>query len=213
MNCPRASFFWGYLSIAVATLVASCTKQCPCEATTSAATTTCGAERATQPTPQSADVVGIWGGYWSPSNGKVETERYLFSKDGRWGWLATNKEEGCLERGVAQRSGRWSMQGDQLVLEEHQRKEIAGCKDSRAQGIDKVRDKAAAGPLVCREPALNEVRNTTALVERVAVGQCPPNREAEQQDKSYACLSIGGKAFWRHPQRETEDEALFLGEK
>lgn len=213
MSTRRFKFIGTYLSIAVAPWVVSCATRCPCQAAPTAAATASGAENTAQPTAQPVDVVGFWRGYWSPSNGTVETEGYLFLQDGRWGWLATDTEVGCLERGVAQRSGRWSLQGGRLVLEELQRKEISGCKDSPSPKVDKDGDKAAAGPPACREPELNAVRNATARVERVAVGQCPPNQEAEQQDKSYACLSIGGKAFWRHQTRETVDEALFLGEK
>jgi hypothetical protein len=39
-----------------------------------------------------------------------------------------------------------------------------------------------------------------SVLERLALGECPPNREAEQLDDSYRCLSIGNQAFWRRDQ-------------
>jgi hypothetical protein len=34
-------------------------------------------------------------------------------------------------------------------------------------------------------------------VKGAALGECPPNSEAEKLDAAYLCRSIDGQAFWR----------------
>jgi len=156
-------------------------------------------------------LVGIWHGYWSPSKGNVETERYLFLSDGRWGWLATRKQVSCLEQGVSQKSGRWSLQGDQLALTELERQQITGCKEEKPPEGESQK-KAASRIESCHQPEIKVTRNQPAVVETLSIGQCPPNQEAQEQDRSYTCLSIGGRAFWRQAGSENADQRAFLGE-
>jgi hypothetical protein len=197
----------------LAPLAPACTRPCSCASEQAAATPTAGGENSVRPGNNAIDLVGLWRGYWSPARGSVETERYLFLPDGRWGWLAMSKEVNCLERGVTQRAGRWSLQGDRLVLEEKRRKEITGCKENASFGSDKGINRGGVDSAICREPEVRSVSDAQASIENIAVGQCPPNQEAEEQDTGYACLSIGGKAFWRYHGREKVDEETFLGTK
>jgi hypothetical protein len=112
------------------------------------------------------DVQGTWAEYWAPA-GRVETERYAFLADGRFGWLAPKQGRAADE--LAQRSGQYVVDGHDLVLR-----------------IDRER------PMQGTSAAVSPVR-----AERVSLGPCPPNQEARALDASYTCLSIGGRAFFR----------------
>jgi hypothetical protein len=45
------------------------------------------------------------------------------------------------------------------------------------------------------------------VVKELVLGECPPNREAENMDAGYLCRSMGGQAFWRRPISEAEKAA------
>jgi hypothetical protein len=217
MNMAR--HFLGLIWLLAALLNAGCGgAPCRCgepasSASTAASTASTGDRSANAIQASNINLVGVWRGYWSPSKGKVETERYLFLSDGRWGWLAMGKDLGCMERGIAQRSGTWSFRGEKLVLEERERREVVGCKDARPTPSEKSPMAGGANATTCSEPELSAVRHTEAVVETVPIGQCPPNQEAETQDQSYTCVSIAGKAFWRQAEPENVDKEAFLGDK
>jgi hypothetical protein len=129
-----------------------------------------------------APIDGLWVEFWA-LQGHADTQRYALFPDGRFGWCAAS--DGPARGG--RRWGRWTAQGDTLVL--------------RVQGADSGKDCQAAGCLVQHEPPLEE---------RLQLGPCPPNEEAKALDASYRCLSIAGQAFWRRTQ--ADDPAAYFPE-
>lgn len=124
------------------------------------------------------------------------------------------KEVRCLERGIVQRSGKWSVQGNLIAMQEVQRKEITGCLDKKAATGKKGKNKRSEPGLnECREPEFSVVVNDAPTVNRVSVEECPENQEAKKMDANYICLSIAGKVFWRQPDSENIDAAAFFGEQ
>lgn len=137
-------------------------------------------------------LVGMWQGFWS-LKGKVETDRFLFLEDGRWGWLATASTNATNTVQPVQRSGLWEMDEGIVVLTELQRKEIIGCKPESSSG-QSCKDEQRCEPC---SPEYRIVRHDTPVIERLAVDECPDNREAKTLDREYTCLSIGERIFWR----------------
>ncbi len=178
------------------------------------------------------DMVGLWRRFWSP-DGEAETERYLFLADGRWGWRAVPEDSAGGPPCVLRRSGRWGWRNGMLVIAEDEREERARCVHGSAQcGPSGQQGGAPAGAPAggcahrarhsghgghgeggcpCRKRQYRVVRPSSPKVEHLPVGDCPPNREAEHLDTTYACRSIGGQVFWRQSSGENVDEALFVG--
>jgi hypothetical protein len=48
--------------------------------------------------------------------------------------------------------------------------------------------------------------------QRLELGDCPPNREADALDAGYRCVSLGGKAFWHRGQNHAAQRARFFPE-
>jgi len=153
-------------------------------------------------------LVGIWQGFWS-LKGKVETDRFLFLEDGRWGWLATANTNATNTLQPVQRSGRWEMEEGIVVLTELQRKEIIGCK-RESPSVRSCEDEQRCEPC---SPEYRIVRHDTPVIERLAVGKCPDNQEAKTLDREYTCLSIGERVFWRKAiPVKREQDGFFTGE-
>ncbi len=153
-------------------------------------------------------LVGIWQGFWS-LKGRVATDRFLFLEDGRWGWLATTDTKVANTIRPVQRSGRWEMGEDVIVLTELRRKEFVGCKR------DSSSDQTCENTSDC-EPCSAEyrvIRHDTPVVERLTIGECPDNQEAKMLDQEYTCLSFGERVFWRKATpTKRERDRFFEGE-
>jgi hypothetical protein len=141
---------------------------------TAAATT--GAEQAAATEPLS----GLWVEFWA-LEGHADTQRYALFEDGRFGWCAAREGEG---RG-ARRWGRWTAEGETLVLQVQGRDQGPGCRDA-----------------ACRQS------HEPPVEERLQLGPCPPNEEAKALDATYRCISIAGQAFWRRAQ--ADDPAAYF---
>jgi hypothetical protein len=126
-------------------------------------TASAGAERA------NASLNGLWVEFWA-LEGHADTQRYALFEDGRFGWCSAREGAGQ----GARRWGRWTADGETLVL--------------RVEG----RDQGSA----CQEPACRQ-SHEPPIEERLQLGPCPPNEEAKALDASYRCISIAGQAFWR----------------
>jgi hypothetical protein len=166
-----------------------------------------------------SSLIGMWQGFWS-LKGSVETERFLFLQDGRWGWLATeetlkqpNPAEGSsADKGAevrvrpVQRSGRWEIERGVIALTELQRKEIIGCEKSVAT------ERPCESGLQCDRcnPEYRIVQNDVPVVERLTIGECPANREAEQLDSEYLCRMIDGRIFWKKTLPTERERDNFL---
>ncbi|MBN1652160.1 MAG: hypothetical protein JXA30_00110 [Deltaproteobacteria bacterium] len=150
-------------------------------------------------------MVGVWQGFWS-LKGRVETDRFLFLDDGRWGWLATVKSDESGRYSLIQRSGRWEAREGVVELTELQRKEILGCKERSWP----VRSCETSGDCEGCDGGYRIVHHDRPLVERISIGECPQNREAERLDNQYTCLSIGGRIFWRKAVPEKREQDRFI---
>jgi hypothetical protein len=135
---------------------------------------------AAQPAPAIAPqaLVGTWLEFWAPA-GRADTERYVFSEDGRFEWRAALSSNAK----VAGRTGQWALEpgrlGTLLVLHVQADEERMGCEDA-----------------TCR------VTHTPALEQKLPLGACPPNDEARALDPSYRCLGFDSHAFWHHEPLE-----------
>lgn len=138
------------------------------------------------------ELVGVWRGYWSPK-GCVRTESHTLSPEGQWRWKATYPDAERTADQVAERIGRWGRRGSVLVLVEEGYRELLGCRG----GSDGAGETGKTPDPACDEPRYRDVRHPSPVVKELALGECPPNREAEALDASYLCRSIGGQAFWR----------------
>jgi hypothetical protein len=131
---------------------------------------------------------GFWAQYWA-REGEAETQRYVFLADGRFGWLAPERD--APPQDPQQRSGTYAIEGDVLVLSVA-RERFAGCQTGCPHAEPRVVEHAAP------------MRITLDL------GECPPNEEAAQLDTGYKCLSVGGHAFWHRGAPEAQDSAPYF---
>lgn len=149
-----------------------------------------------------SSLVGLWRGYWSLKGGEVNTDKILFLADGRWGWIALHKNE----IGPIQRSGKWSVQGETVLLAETQRVEVVGCDETDT--TDKsCQDK---GKCQCRKPKYRVIQRDEPFIERLPMGECPLNNEAERLDRNYNCRSFSGRAFWRRSVPKDSEQVRFF---
>lgn len=129
------------------------------------------------------ELSGEWVEYWARS-GHVETDtqRYVFGEDGRFTWFAPSDPAHRLS--AARKAGRFVIEGEgavrALVLRV-EAEEFAGC----AKG--------------CQARAPQVAEHQPGIVERLELGECARNEEAQALDGRYACVAIGGRAFWRRP--------------
>lgn len=117
--------------------------------------------------PSAPDLTGFWAEFWAPPKGRAETQRFVFLGDGRFGWLAPRRDAAPVD--PLQRSGRFSFEGQSLVLEVERERFADGRVTEHAERVRMV----------------------------LELGECPDNQEARALDASYVCRSIGGRAFWR----------------
>jgi hypothetical protein len=120
------------------------------------------------------DLTGVWVEYWALS-GRADTQHYAFASDASFEWRAApNAPAG----GITRSWGKWALQPNAILLE------VAGQEHgSTCQGVA-----CTATP-------------EAHVVERLSIGACPPDREAQVLDSSYHCVSIDGRAFWRRAAR------------
>jgi hypothetical protein len=156
----------------------------PLPATTAAPASSGGEQAAAEPPLDAASLHGSWMEYWALA-GHADTQRYTFRPDGRFGWCAAPDTNAV----PARRWGRYSLEGEDLVLS--------------VQGEDASADCDGKGP--CRSA------HQPALEQRLPLGACPPNDEARALDAHYRCISVGGQAFWlRDGQGKSDVEAAAL---
>lgn len=130
-------------------------------------------------TPTPEQLTGAWTQYWSPA-GHADTQRYLFLADGRFSWGAPVHPAAPMA--PVEQSGHYRIEAGAVVLEvEHE--SFPGCSTCAAA--------QAAAP--------RTVEHSPAMQLQVELTACPPNEEAEHLDSGYACLGMGGHAFWRQP--------------
>jgi hypothetical protein len=127
-----------------------------------------------------ASLSGLWVEFWA-LEGHADTQRYALFEDGRFGWCSAREGAGQ----GARRWGRWTADGETLVL--------------RVEG----RDQGST----CQEPACRQ-SHEPPIEERLQLGPCPPNEEAKALDASYRCISIAGHAFWR--RSHADDPAAYF---
>lgn len=127
---------------------------------------------------------GAWVQYWAPS-GQADTQRYVFSADGRFTWTAAaGKDAQTPPPSAASKAGQFELeqQGSVWVLLMRvQTEAFAGCSEG------------------CGDASPRLVQHEQALIERLELGECAHNDEAQALDAAYACVAIGGHAFWRRP--------------
>ncbi len=140
-----------------------------------------------------ADLHGVWAEYWA-LEGVADTQRYVFTEDGRFGWLAPERTTPPVE--PVQRSGTFRIETVEerpfLVLDVA-RERFAACKGGCANA-----DEARV------------VTHVSPLVLKYEIGECPPNDEAQVLDGAYVCRSVGGQAFWRRATAAKIDTAAFF---
>ena len=139
--------------------------------------------------PTAADIQGFWAQYWA-REGEAETQRYVFLQDGRFGWLAPQRD--VPPQDPLQRSGTYVVDGQGLTLHVT-RERFAPCTGGCAD---------AGQPRI--------VEHATPMTMTFELGECPPNDEAAQLDASYQCRSIGGHAFWRRAAPDAQDSAPYF---
>jgi hypothetical protein len=130
------------------------------------------------------ELAGEWVQYWSRA-GEVDTQRYVFTADGQFGWSdAVQRSDTAAERTATRKAGLFQLEQlgsvTNLVLSVN-REQFAACSEPCAE--------AQRGPRV--------VEHASVLTERYELGECAENREAHLLDERYACVSIAGHAFWR----------------
>lgn len=131
------------------------------------------------------ELSGEWFEYWSRA-GQAKTQRYIFRSDGTFQWSAAPSVSAPAAGTPLGKRGSYEVrqndQGRSLVLYVAVT-DLAGC-DSACEAGE-------------RRPF--RVEHQPALREPLALGECPPNVEAEHLDARYACIALGEHAFWRGP--------------
>ena len=147
------------------------------------------AERSGTALPSSAaasELSGTWSEYWAVA-GQAETQRYVFSDNGEFRWLAAPSASAPQAGTPVQKQGKFELhKSDQrrwLVLHVAAT-DLAGC-DSACEEEGEL--------------SAFHVEHAPALLEELELGECPANVEAQQLDAQYACLALGDHAFWRRP--------------
>jgi hypothetical protein len=145
------------------------------------------AERSGAASPSSgasSELSGTWSEYWSVA-GQADTQRYTFSDNGEFRWLAAPSVSAPQAGTPVLKQGKFALeQSDQRrVLVLHvSATDLAGC-ESACDG----------------EEGAFRVEHSPPLVEELELSECPANVEAKQLDAHYACMTLGDHAFWRKP--------------
>lgn len=132
--------------------------------------------------PEASGLSGEWSEYWSRS-GEAETQRYTFSDNGEFRWAAAPSVSAPASGTPVSKRGSYELRSSEqqrLLVLHVAATDLAGC-DSACEG-----DEAAF-----------HVEHAPALIEEIAVSDCPPNVEAQHIDAHYACVALGDHAFWR----------------
>jgi hypothetical protein len=140
-----------------------------------------------------ADFHGVWAEYWA-LEGVADTQRYVFTEDGRFGWLAPARTTPPMD--PVQRSGTFRVetrQGRPFLVLEVARERFAACQGGCANAGE-----------------ARVVTHAAPLVLQYEVDECPPNDEAQVLDGAYVCRSVGGQAFWRRANAASIDTAAFF---
>jgi hypothetical protein len=136
--------------------------------------------------------VGVWAEYWAV-NGGADTQRYLFLDGGRFAWRAPAQ---AAPNTVLQKSGTFSVEpksGASVLVLSVTQERFAPCSAQCSQ-----HDR---GP--------RRVEHPTPIIERLEIGECAPNLEAQALDAHYACRALGGRTFWRRATPLAKDLADF----
>jgi hypothetical protein len=128
-----------------------------------------------------AALTGVWVEYWAPG-GAADTERYQFDAGDQLVWDA---RRATSDRGPIHKHGAFRLEPasspSELVVSV-MAEDFAGCASCSAE---------AGAP--------RHVEHAQPIIERYELGECAPNVEAQARDAHYACVAIGGHAFWRQP--------------
>jgi hypothetical protein len=156
------------------------------------------APRAVSPTPSSSpapstELSGVWAEYWAV-NGGADTQRYLFLKDGRFGWLAAAQP---APNTPIQKQGTYAL-------------EQSGASWVLVLRIAAERFAACSSQCAHHDEGPRRVEHVSPIVERYEIGECAPNLEAQSLDARYACRAIGGRAFWRRAATQDPNVQDFL---
>lgn len=124
---------------------------------------------------------GVWVEYWAPG-GAADTEHYRFDAGGQFGWDARHAASG---RGAVHKHGTFRVEPTSELVLTVQAEDFAACETCGAE---------ASAP--------RHVAHQQPIIERYELGECAPNVEAQARDEHYACVAIGGHAFWREPVKQ-----------